>query len=78
MVKVGAVVKPFGNVVLNDNAPVAAAFPMLFKVTGILEVIPSVKVGIAPITVCTSGRAIAVIGVVGVIELLLLDNQHQI
>ena len=38
-------VKPFGNVVVNVNGPVAGAVPTLVIVTGINDVMPSVNAG---------------------------------
>ena len=50
---------------LNVNGPVAGAFPIFASVTGICDVTPSVKVGIVPIVVVTSGFADAAIGAAG-------------
>ena len=62
---VAGVVKPFGNIVLNVNGPVAGAVPIFASVTGICDVTPSVKVGIIPTVVVISGFADAAIGAVG-------------
>ena len=61
-------VKPFANVVVNVNGPVAGAVPTLVIVTGINEVTPSVNAGDGcPIVVVKSGRKPNAIGAVGVI-----------